>query len=155
MVISDILVISLSNTYSKDYMIDGAEIVKKKRFTDFYADEYPFLSACEGAVYMIAPDARNKSNYDHEFLELPEDGSLRIIWLAQDVKRSVLEIIRDLLIHTDEPVFFLAHLQGYEQEEIFLDLPSFEYEFEKEKLKFNTVYRISKQKSDDGSMNQS
>ena len=99
MVISDIIVISLSNTYSKDYMIEGAEIVKEKRFTDFFADKYPFLSACEGAVYMIAPDARNESIYDLEFLDLPEDGSLRIIWLVQDVKRSVLEIIRDLLMN--------------------------------------------------------
>ena len=132
MVISDIIVISLSNTYSKDYMIEGAEIVKEKRFTDFFADEYPFLSACEGAVYMIAPDARNESIYDLEFLDLPEDGSLRIIWLVQDVKRSVLEIIRDLLIHADEPVYFLAHLQGYEQGQICLELPSFEYEFEED-----------------------
>lgn len=145
MVISDIILISLSNSYIIDSVIDNAEIDIKNCITDFYHDEYPFFAAYEGNVYMITPEARNESNYDCEFLDLPEDGSLRIIWLAQNVKRKILEIIRDLTAHTDEPVVFLAHLQGYQQDKICLDFPSFEHEFEEEKLQFNTGYIISKE----------
>ena len=145
MVISDIILISPSNSNIIDSIIDKAEIDRKNCITDFYNDEYPFFAEYEGNVYMITPEARNESNYGCEFLDLPEDGSLRIIWLAQNVKRRILELIRDLIAHTDESIVFLAHLQGYKQEKVCLDLPSFEHEFEEEKLQFNKGYIISKE----------
>lgn len=144
MVVSDIIVFGLSNTYIKEPRIDDAEIIQGKRITDFYYDEYPFLSAYEGVVYQITPYAREEHDYGHEFLDISEDSSMRIIWIKWDLKKKLLGIVLDMLAEAGTPVVFLAHLQGYEQRKVHLNLSAFEKELMNESLVFNTAYVISK-----------
>ena len=144
MVISDIIIFGLSNTYSKEHSIEKAEIIQGKRIADFYCDEYPFLSTYEGVVYQIIPCARNQCDYDHEFLDIPEDSSVRIIWIERELRENLLGIISDMLTETGTPVVFLAHLQGYDQLEMPLKFSAFEEKMMNESLLFNTAYVITK-----------
>lgn len=144
MVISDIIIMGTPSTHSKEYRIEGAEIIRGKRITDFYWDDYQFLSAYEGDVYQIYPRVRKQYDYDHEFFDLPEDSSLRIIWLERDLKKKLLEMIHDMLTATGAPVVFLVHLQGYEELAMPLNFSTFEKKMMNESLSFNMAYVIAK-----------
>lgn len=143
MVISDIIIMGTSSAYSKEYSIKKARIIQGKSITDFYGDDYRFLSAYEGVVYQIYPRAREQYDYDHEFFDLAGDSSLRIIWLERDLKKKILEIIHDMLMTICAPVIFLVHLQGYDESVVHLNSSTFEKKMMDESLTFNTAYVIA------------
>lgn len=158
MVVSDINLICSGQKEKSNIHIPNANFLCYNRNfynnDKIYSDRYKFLNKVDGIWYQVYPEKRDIGDYTCEFLDMCIDynGDERIVFINNDVKSSILDIINTLIdLSPKREVLFFADLQGYSDsvERIYYDV--FINMYNDEKLLFNKVYIIT-DNTGDGTM---
>lgn len=148
MVVADINILCVHQKQKRRGKISNAQIdsYDSKHFVqDFmYDDRYLLLQREEGIWYQIYPQARNKGEYDKEFMDLCIVNNMyKVVFCQKDFKEQLLTLLIDLYYESQlKTLYFFVDLQGYTEKHVQVRWKSFLEMIQEEKIYFNTVYKI-------------
>lgn len=150
MVVADINVVCVHQKHKMRATISNAQIdcYYSEHFSkDFmYDDKYLMLQRTEGIWYQIYPQARNRGDYDQEFMDLYiVNNQYKVVFCQKDFKVQLLVFLIELYYDSQiEALYFFVDLQGYAENHVQVSWENFLEMIREEKIYFNTVYKICK-----------
>lgn len=148
MVVADINILCVHQKQKRRVSISNAQIESYSSehiIRDFlYDDRYLQLQGIAGVWYQIYPQARNKGDYDQEFMDLcVVNDKYKVVFCQESFKMQLLSFLSEVYYESQtKSIYFIVDLQGYKENHLRVSWKSFLEMFQDEKIYFNTVYEI-------------